>query len=213
MQTCWWPLSDHWSVQPISPHLSGFVFYGCLESLTELSALCMTSIRYIKGGLFFHYIIVMWQKHIHYCYFLMQDVFQNHCQSKSISRLLPLGKIQCSVISINHGYKKRILFLFKISKVPVQWRHINVKASQITVQGFFNGYFPGWPWWRHQVEIFSALLTLCVGNSPVPGIFSAQRPVTRSFDVFFDLRLNKPLSKQSWSWWFWDAIAPIMTSL
>ena len=39
MQTCWWPLTDHWSVQPTSPHLSGFVFYGCLESLTELSAL------------------------------------------------------------------------------------------------------------------------------------------------------------------------------
>ena len=29
-----------------------------------------------------------------------------------------------------------------------------------------------------------------------------QRPVTRSFGVFFDLRLNKRLSKQSWSWWF-----------
>ena len=28
-----------------------------------------------------------------------------------------------------------------------------------------------------------------------------QRPVTRSFDVFFDLRLNKRLSKQSWGWW------------
>ena len=44
MQTCWWPLSDHWSVQPTSPHLSGFVFYGCLESLTELSALCTANI-------------------------------------------------------------------------------------------------------------------------------------------------------------------------
>ena len=31
---------------------------------------------------------------------------------------------------------------------------------------------------------------------------SPQRPVTRSFDVFFDLRLNKRLSKQSWGWWF-----------
>ena len=30
----------------------------------------------------------------------------------------------------------------------------------------------------------------------------AQRPVTRSFDAFFDLRLNKCLSKQSWGWWF-----------
>ena len=57
-------------------------------------------------------------------------------------------------------------------------------------------------WWRHQIEIFSALLALCAGNSPVSGEFPAQRPVTRSFDVFFDLRLNKRLSKQSWGWWF-----------
>ena len=34
------------------------------------------------------------------------------------------------------------------------------------------------------------------GESPT------QRPVTRSFDVFFDLRLNEWLSKQSWGWWF-----------
>ena len=40
------------------------------------------------------------------------------------------------------------------------------------------------------------------GNSPVAGEFPAQRPVTRSFDVFFDLCLNKWLSKQSWGWWF-----------
>ena len=52
------------------------------------------------------------------------------------------------------------------------------------------------------METFSALLAICGGNSPVPGWFSAQRPVTRSFDVFFDLRLNKQLSKQSWDWWF-----------
>ena len=56
-------------------------------------------------------------------------------------------------------------------------------------------------WWRHQMEIFSALLAICAGNSPVPGEFSAQRPVTRSFDVFVDLRPNKRLSKQSWGWW------------
>ena len=40
------------------------------------------------------------------------------------------------------------------------------------------------PWWRHQME------------------FPAQRPVTRSFGVFFDLHLNKHLSTQSWGWWF-----------
>ena len=57
-------------------------------------------------------------------------------------------------------------------------------------------------WWRHQMETLSALLAVCAGNSPVLGVFTAQRPVTRSFDVFFDLRLNKRLSKQSWGWWF-----------
>ena len=51
--------------------------------------------------------------------------------------------------------------------------------------------------WRHQMETFSALLAICTGNSPVPGEFPAQRPVTRSFDVFFDLRPNKRLSKPS----------------
>ena len=57
-------------------------------------------------------------------------------------------------------------------------------------------------WWRHEMEIFSALLALCVGNSPATGEFPAQRSVTRSFDVFFDLRQIKQLSKQSWGWWF-----------
>ena len=57
-------------------------------------------------------------------------------------------------------------------------------------------------WWRHQMETFSALLAICAVNLPVPGEFPAQRPVTRSFDVFFDLRRNKRMSKQSWGWWF-----------
>ena len=40
------------------------------------------------------------------------------------------------------------------------------------------------------METFSALLAICAGNSPVTGEFLAQRPVTRSFDVFFDRRIN-----------------------
>ena len=57
-------------------------------------------------------------------------------------------------------------------------------------------------WWRHQMEEFTALLALCAGNSLVTGEFPSQRPVTRSSDVFFDLRLNKRLIKQLWSGWF-----------
>ena len=59
------------------------------------------------------------------------------------------------------------------------------------------------------METFSALQAICAGNSPVPGEFPAQRPVTRSFDVFFDLRLNKRLSKQSWGWWFETLSRPL----
>ena len=57
-------------------------------------------------------------------------------------------------------------------------------------------------WWCHQMETFSALLALCAGNSPVTGKFPTQRPVTRSFDVFFELRLNIQLNKRWWGWWF-----------
>ena len=45
--------------------------------------------------------------------------------------------------------------------------------------------------------IKSALLSLCERNPPFTGGFPSQRPVTRSFDVFFDLHLDKWLSKQS----------------
>ena len=64
-------------------------------------------------------------------------------------------------------------------------------------------------WWRHQMETFYAILAICAGNSPVPGEFPAQRPVTRSFDVFFDLCPNKRLSKQWWGWWFETPSSPL----
>ena len=61
-------------------------------------------------------------------------------------------------------------------------------------------------WWRLQIETFPALLAICALNSPV---FPAQRPVTQSFNVFFDLRLNKRLSKQSWGWRFETSSHPV----
>ena len=67
-------------------------------------------------------------------------------------------------------------------------------------------------WWapgHHQYmmtssngNIFRVTGPLFAGNSPVPGEFPVQMPVTRSFDIFFDLCLNKRLSKQRWGWWF-----------
>ena len=50
-------------------------------------------------------------------------------------------------------------------------------------------------------NIFRVTGPLC-GEFTGPGEFPTQRPVTRIFDVFFDLGLNKRLNKQSWGWWF-----------
>ena len=57
-------------------------------------------------------------------------------------------------------------------------------------------------WWRHQIKTFFRVIGPLCGEFTGPVEFPAQRSVTRSFDVFFDLRLNKRLSKQPWGWWF-----------
>ena len=64
--------------------------------------------------------------------------------------------------------------------------------------GWWNCYrCAGAYWSRHQMETFPALLAICAGNSPVSGEFPTQRPVPRSFAVFFELRQKKLLSKLS----------------
>ena len=72
------------------------------------------------------------------------------------------------------------------TKVPWQ------SCCHLSVINYFS------TWWRHQMETFSALLApLCGEFTAVTGDFPAQRPEARSFDIFFDLRQNKRLSKQS----------------
>ena len=79
----------------------------------------------------------------------------------------------------------------------VVWIHvITIPKPLMSLTKVLRDYY--FTWWRHQMETFSALLAHCAGNSPVIVEFSSQRSVARSFDVFFDLHLNKRLSKQSW---------------
>ena len=80
------------------------------------------------------------------------------------------------------------------------WSHYLTMGYLFNRDGLFTFSKPSW--WRHQMETFSALLALCAGNSPITGEFPAQRPVTRSFDVFLDLRLKQQLSKQWRRRWF-----------
>ena len=99
--------------------------------------------------------------------------------------------------------------------VSICWRHhgqdmLNVltRVMSFAHQVYFGGNQPlkikksKWYIMTSSNGIISALLALCAGNSPVTDEFPSQRPVTRDFDVFFDLSLNKPLSKWLWGWWF-----------
>ena len=85
-----------------------------------------------------------------------------------------------------------------ISSIPV-WSLLALRRCRAILDYYI---WINFSWWRHQMETFFPLLAFWAGNSPVTGEFHAQRRVTRGFDVFFDLRLNKRLSKQSWGWWF-----------
>ena len=76
------------------------------------------------------------------------------------------------------------------------------KSCKLSITIYLIGWWRKWKIWIihmviHQMETFSALLVLCEGNPQVTGRFSSQMPVRRSFDVLFDLRLNKRFSKQS----------------
>ena len=92
-----------------------------------------------------------------------------------------------------------ILFLLQTS--PGSYGNVATSTSQEICTQFMMTSSNG--------NVFSALLAFCTGNSPVTGEFPAQRPVTRSFYVFFDLRPNERLSKQWWGWWFETPLCPL----
>ena len=89
-----------------------------------------------------------------------------------------------------------MLFTTRISTVSEANSMQNIVVNLISLMMKYSS------WWHHQMETFSALLALYTENSPVTGEIPIQRPVMRNFDVFFDLRPNKQLSKQSRGWWF-----------
>ena len=91
------------------------------------------------------------------------------------------------------------------NSVAVPWAlNVNKRSVREMVSYYETEMSPFWwfSWWRHQRETFSALQAFCAGKSPVTGEFPVQRPVTRSFGAFFDLCLNKWLSKQWGRRWF-----------
>ena len=111
------------------------------------------------------------------------------CWFKFYWRLFPRTNMTVSIRS-----NKKTLPINQCCPIPICSTH-RINGS------FLQNFWIIISWRRHQMETFSTLVALCEGNTSVTGGFPSQRPVTHRFDVFFDLRLNKWLSKQSRRWW------------
>ena len=137
-------------------------------------------------------------------------LFRNsHCGDKTVKRSSYLNNGNSYIFPVPILNQPPVRFIYICcwcKNIPIfvttwQWRHMGVMMFQITGNSTVCvKTYLGWQEKKRQNS--TALLSLCAGNSPDTGEFPAKRPVTRSFDVFFDLRLNKRLSKISWGWWF-----------
>ena len=126
---------------------------------------------------------------------------RNGLSSLSINQKIPFFSLSL-YIYIYAWHQNSETTTYVTSQWDVLWSIYVSQYTAVTQSSDFQHDTNCIAWWRHQMETFSALLAICAENSPVPGEFPTQRPVTRSFDVFFDLRLNKRLSKQWWGLWF-----------
>ena len=141
------------------------------------------------------------------------NIFDRLCESELPYRLLPEvepgGVVKGNVIldlkedieiekftvSLKGGARVQIRVQTTNGECEGQTIRLIIKVSE------FIGTINLQSWWRHQMKAFSALLALCAGNSSVTGKFPSQRPLARSFDVFFDLHPRKRLSNQSRRGW------------
>ena len=128
-------------------------------------------------------------------------------------------KMMCRTKQTLCSHKRMSLVLCQYREKTLRCRHLSVKAFHFSVKLIdCSTALPGSQQRNYQSPAFmmtssngniSALLAICAGNSPVTVEFPTQRPVTRSFGVFFYLRLNKRLSKQWWGWWFETPSRPL----
>ena len=88
----------------------------------------------------------------------------------------------CAISALRNEMIKKSKYIYLSSKQPSTGVHGRIR--------------------RHQLETFSLILSLFVGNAPVGSEFPSQSQVTRSFDGFSDLRPNRRLNKQSRRRWF-----------
>ena len=97
------------------------------------------------------------------------------------------GRINDLVINREAGDLRRVRVHYNVI-VMIHW---SLRGKQV------NWVITDW-----HLMMTSSNGTIFRVTGPLCGEFPAKRPVARSFGVFFDLCVNKRLSKQSWCWWF-----------
>ena len=153
------------------------------HDIKKLEYLCLIP-RKITELLYFAQALLMFSLQMHlfilfmyYCYILMIQISAIH---NVLGPSHNLTAVVCPGIEIIQGDSCVAFYDFSTRACKF------AKCSQIMMTSS-NG------------NIFRVTGHLC---GEFTGEFSAQRPVARSFGVFFDLILNKRLSKQTWGWWF-----------
>ena len=130
---------------------------------------------------------IWWNHHVQYV-------------SNGVTAVLKSKPSTCDIMGLILSYVPVIVI--KKQLICVSWHYHTLSPFDSNISYLVT-------WWCHQMETFFALLAICTGNSPITGEFPAQRPGARSFDVFFDLHLNKLFSKQWWGWWFETPSCPL----
>ena len=111
----------------------------------------------------------------------------------------------CKPREKSNGWKRKFMIISILYQIFISISHVTWWPKALLVMKHMIN------WWTvitsffmmtsSNGNIFRVTGSLC-GEFTGPCECPTQRPVTRSFDVFFDLRLNKRLSKQPWGWWF-----------
>ena len=152
------------------------------------SALSEVQIRlWLYCGVLFFKILFIWK-----CLLLLCTVLM--CKSLIILKMISNKSMQiCSSwIALKHGYNTMQFITCDNWTWIIQRDH----KTEMNRDGLMTA-----SWWHHQMETFPLYWPFVRGIHQ-SGEVPAQRPVMRSFDVFFDLCLNKRLNKQLRGWWF-----------
>ena len=160
-------LLTHWSDCSITP--SHWYVLGIM-----ISTMCIFVI--LKFNKYSSWYIRIWQK-AHFitphALWRWQNILMFETESQTYIYEYELWN-HITTGELNRNYTMRKVFLFETFMLK---RLIIIHSTTLS-------------WWRHQMETFSALLAICAGYSLVTVELPAPRPMTWSYDIFFDLLLE-----------------------